>query len=78
MNWDRIEGQWKQARGRLRERWGKLTDDHLEVIAGRHDKLLGALQANHGLSRDSAAPRAQDDEENIRRIARENADLIGR
>ncbi|MBX3651970.1 MAG: CsbD family protein [Burkholderiales bacterium] len=78
MNWDRIEGQWKQARGRIREQWGKLTDDHLEVIAGRHDKLLGALQANHGLARDGTARREQRDDDDIRRIARENADLIGR
>ncbi len=78
MNWNRIQGHWKQARGRIREQWGKLTDDHLEVIAGRHDKLLGALQANHGLARENAALREQRSDDNARRIARENADLIGR
>lgn len=78
MNWDRIEGHLKQARGRIREQWGKLTDDHLEVIAGRHDKLLGALQANHGLAREDTASREQRDDDSIRRIARQNADLIGR
>ncbi len=78
MNWDRIEGHWKQARGRIREQWGKLTDDHLEVIAGRHDKLLGALQANYGLAREGTASHKQRDDDSTRRIARENADLIGR
>lgn len=77
MNWNRIQGHWKQARGRIREQWGKLTDDHLEVIAGRHDKLLGALQANYGLAREGTATRGRQDED-IRRVARDNADLIGR
>lgn len=78
MNWDRIEGHWKQAKGRIREQWGKLTDDHLEVIAGRHDKLLGALQANYGLAREGEDSRNQHNDDSIRRVARENADLIGR
>jgi len=78
MNWNRIEGQLKQARGRLREQWGRLTGDHLEVIAGRHDKLLGALQANHGLARGGGATGDRENSGERRRIARENADLIGR
>jgi uncharacterized protein YjbJ (UPF0337 family) len=39
MNWDRIEGNWKQAKGKVKEQWGKLTDDHLDVIAGKRDQL---------------------------------------
>ena len=41
MSWDRIEGSWRQLRGRVREQWGKLTDDDLDVIAGKRDILLG-------------------------------------
>lgn len=78
MNWDRIKGHWKQAKGRIREQWGKLTDDHLEVIAGRHDKLLGALQTNYGLTREGKDSRKQHNEDSIRRITGKNADLIGR
>ena len=52
MNQDRIQGRWKQIKGKLRERWGKLTDDDLDVIAGRRDQLLGRIQQRHGLARE--------------------------
>jgi len=48
MNWDQIEGQWKEVKGKIREKWGKLTDDDLETIAGKKDRLLGKLQAHYG------------------------------
>jgi uncharacterized protein YjbJ (UPF0337 family) len=54
MNWDRIEGNWKVLKGKARERWGKLTDDQLDVIAGKQDQLLGHLQELYGISREEA------------------------
>ena len=54
MNNDRIEGRWKQLKGKVKEQWGKLTDDDLDVIAGRRDQLLGRIQQRHGLARDEA------------------------
>lgn len=54
MNWDRIEGNWKQYKGEIRERWGKLSDDHLDVIAGKRDKLEGKLQEAYGITREQA------------------------
>jgi uncharacterized protein YjbJ (UPF0337 family) len=54
MNWDTIEGKWKQFTGSMRERWGKLTDDDLHQIAGKRDQLLGKLQERYGWSRDRA------------------------
>jgi uncharacterized protein YjbJ (UPF0337 family) len=54
MNWDQIEGKWKQLRGEMKEKWGRLTDDELDVIAGNRDKLLGKIQEKHGLSREQA------------------------
>ena len=54
MNNDRIEGNWKQLKGKLKEQWGKLTDDDLDVIAGRRDQLLGRIQQRHGLAKDEA------------------------
>ena len=54
MNQDRIQGRWKQLKGKLKEQWGKLTDDDLDVIAGRRDQLLGRIQQRHGLARDEA------------------------
>ena len=53
MNWDRIEGNWKQMRGRIRERWGDLTDDDLEEIRGKKDRLVGKLQERYGKTKDA-------------------------
>jgi len=54
MNWDRIEGNWKQFKGNAKEQWGKLTDDQLEVIAGKRDNLAGKIQEAYGISKDDA------------------------
>jgi uncharacterized protein YjbJ (UPF0337 family) len=54
MNWDRIEGNWKQMKGAIKEKWGKLTDDEFDVIAGNKDKLVGKIQEAYGCSRDEA------------------------
>jgi uncharacterized protein YjbJ (UPF0337 family) len=50
MKWDRISGNWMQWKGRIQERWGKLTDDHLDVVAGRRDQLAGRIQEVYGLT----------------------------
>ena len=54
MNWDTIEGNWKVYSGRVKERWGKLTDDDLDVIQGKRDQLEGRLQKAYGLAREDA------------------------
>jgi len=54
MNWDRIEGNWKQLKGKVRQKWGKLTDDDLDVIGGKKDELIGKIQERHGIARDEA------------------------
>jgi uncharacterized protein YjbJ (UPF0337 family) len=54
MNSDRIEGNWKQFKGKVQEQWGKLTDDDLDVIAGKREQLLGRIQERHGLNKDEA------------------------
>ena len=54
MNWDRIEGDWKQIKGKVKERWGKLTDDDLEVAAGKRDQLSGKIQSRYGIAKDEA------------------------
>jgi uncharacterized protein YjbJ (UPF0337 family) len=55
MNWDLIEGIWKQMKGRIREKWGNLTDDDLEMIAGKRDQLIGRLQVRYGIAKKEAA-----------------------
>jgi uncharacterized protein YjbJ (UPF0337 family) len=52
MNWDRIEGNWKQFKGSAMQQWGKLTDDQLDVVAGKRDVLLGRIQEVYGISKE--------------------------
>jgi uncharacterized protein YjbJ (UPF0337 family) len=54
MNWDRVEGNWKTFKGQVRQQWGKLTDDDLDVIAGRREELIGRIQNAYGMARDEA------------------------
>jgi len=54
MNWDRVEGNWKQFTGKVREKWGKLTDDDLQVINGQQDQLVGRIQERYGVAKDEA------------------------
>lgn len=54
MNWDRIEGKWKQAKGAIKQKWGKLTDDDLDVIDGKQEILVGKIQERYGITRDEA------------------------
>ncbi len=54
MNWDQIAGNWKQVKGAVRQKWGKLTDDDVDVIAGKRDILLGKIQERHGIAREEA------------------------
>jgi uncharacterized protein YjbJ (UPF0337 family) len=52
MDWDRIQGNWKQFTGRVKEKWGKLTDDDLTMVNGRRDQLEGRIQERYGYSKD--------------------------
>ena len=52
MDWNRVEGNWKQFKGAAKEKWGKLTDDDLNVIEGRRDQLEGKLQQRYGFAKD--------------------------
>ncbi|MCX7544900.1 CsbD family protein [Marinicella gelatinilytica] len=54
MNWDIIEGKWNQFKGEAQSQWGKLTDDDLDVIAGKQQKLVGRLQERYGYNKDRA------------------------
>lgn len=53
MNWDRIEGNWKQLKGNVHQQWGKLIDDQLEATLGKHEKISGQLQEIYGIAKDT-------------------------
>ena len=73
MNWDRIEGNWKQIKGSIKERWGVFTDDQVESIAGKRDQLVGKIQENYGLAKDEAERQVQDWEDSTRDVFAETA-----
>jgi uncharacterized protein YjbJ (UPF0337 family) len=54
MNSDTLKGKWKELKGSVKEHWGRLTDDDLEVIDGQHDQLIGKIQQRYGIARDVA------------------------
>jgi uncharacterized protein YjbJ (UPF0337 family) len=59
MNWDVIEGNWAQYKGQVKAQWGKLTDNHLDVIAGKRDQLAGHIQEIYGVAHDEADKQIQ-------------------
>lgn len=63
MNWDIVEGNWKQFKGKVKAQWGNLTDDQLDVIAGRRTELAGKIQEVYGLSKDEAERQIKDFED---------------
>lgn len=68
MNSDRVEGNWKQLKGKVKEQWGKLTDDDLMVIEGNSDQLSGRVQERYGVAKDEA-------EKQVERFRKQNAEI---
>ena len=60
MNWDQVAGNWKQFQGKVKENWGKLTDDDVNVIEGRRDQLVGKVQEKYGIAREEAERQVAD------------------
>jgi uncharacterized protein YjbJ (UPF0337 family) len=58
MNWDQIEGKWKQMKGAAKKQWGKLTDDDLDYMAGSRDQFVGRLQERYGIAKEEAQEQA--------------------
>jgi uncharacterized protein YjbJ (UPF0337 family) len=54
MNWDQVEGNWKQFSGKVKEKWAKLTDDDMTMIAGKRDQLVGRIQELYGIKKEEA------------------------
>jgi uncharacterized protein YjbJ (UPF0337 family) len=65
MNWDQIQGNWKQMTGKVRETWGKLTDDELTKIAGQRDQLVGTIQKRYGIAKEEAEQQVRRFEETL-------------
>ena len=60
MNWDRIQGNWKQVKGKTLAQWGKLTNDDVDLIAGRREQLAGKIQERYGVAKDEGHRQVSD------------------
>ena len=65
MSWNKVEGNWNQFKGKVKEKWGELTDDELDQIAGKRDILLGKIQEKYGLTEDEAEKRIKEFEKEL-------------
>ena len=70
MNWDHVAGNWTEFRGKVRERWGKLTDDDLDVIEGKREQLLGILQQRYGTAKDELEREVKEFERDLDAVVR--------
>ncbi len=59
MNWDRLQGHWRQVSGKIKQQWGRYSDDALREIEGRRDELVGRIQEAYGISREDARRQAR-------------------
>jgi uncharacterized protein YjbJ (UPF0337 family) len=76
MNWDRIEGQWKQGRGRATHHWGKVMNDELAAIAGKYEDLVGRLQENYGIAKEDAKVQVDKYKKTVEQLKKSNSKLI--
>jgi uncharacterized protein YjbJ (UPF0337 family) len=69
MNSDQMKGKWKQLKGSVKERWGKLTDDDIAVIDGQSDQLIGKIQERYGIAREEAKKQVDEWNSNVARVS---------
>jgi uncharacterized protein YjbJ (UPF0337 family) len=76
MNWDRVEGQWKQRRGKAVHHWGKVMNDELAAIAGKYEELVGRLQERFGIAKDEAREQIEEYKKSIDHLKKSNGRLM--
>ena len=76
MNWDRMEGEWKQRRGKAVHHWGKMMNDELAAIAGKYEELVGRMQERFGIATEEASQQVKDFKKNIAQLKKSNTQLI--
>jgi uncharacterized protein YjbJ (UPF0337 family) len=75
MNWDRIEGEWKQRRGKAVHHWGKMMNDELAAIAGKYEELVGRLQEKYGIASENSRRQLEDLKKLVGQLKKSNARL---
>jgi uncharacterized protein YjbJ (UPF0337 family) len=76
MNWDRMEGEWKQHRGKAVHQWGKVMNDNLAAIAGKYEELVGRLQERYGIAKEDTTKQVKDFKKTIGQLKKSNSRLI--
>jgi uncharacterized protein YjbJ (UPF0337 family) len=76
MNWDRVEGQWKQRRGKAVNHWGKIMNDELAAIAGKHELLVGVLQEKYGVAKEEAKRQVDEFKKIVGQLKKSNSKLM--
>ena len=76
MNWDRMEGEWKQRRGKAVHHWGKMMNDELAAIAGKYEELVGRLQEKYGIANEQSRRQVDDFKKVVGQLKKSNAKLM--
>ena len=76
MNWDRLEGQWKQQRGKAVYHWGKVMNDELSAILGKYEELVGRLQEKYGIAKDEATHQVDEYKIIVEQLKQSNRKLV--
>lgn len=76
MNWDRLEGEWKQRRGKAVYHWGKVMNDELAAIAGKYEELVGRLQERYGIAKEEASQQVKVFKKTVDQLKKSNRQLI--
>ena len=76
MNWDRVEGQWKQRRGKAVHHWGRVMNDELAAISGKYEELVGRLQEKFGIAKDEAREQIEEYKKSINHLKQSNGKLM--
>jgi uncharacterized protein YjbJ (UPF0337 family) len=76
MNWDRLEGEWKQRRGKAVHHWGRMMNDELAAIAGKYEELVGRLQSRYGIAREEAQRQIDEYKRMVDQLRQSNNKLI--
>jgi uncharacterized protein YjbJ (UPF0337 family) len=75
MNWDRVEGLWKQRRGKAVGNWGKIMNDELAAVAGKHEQLVGTLQEKYGIAKEEAKQQVDEFKKIVEQLKKSNSKL---
>jgi uncharacterized protein YjbJ (UPF0337 family) len=76
VSWDRIEGQWKQGRGKAMHHWGTMMNDELAAIAGKYEEIVGRLQEKYGIAKEEAKSQVEEYKKAIEQLRKSHSKLI--